>query len=70
MTCVEVMAARGFHLAAFGPVLRCRCPFHAERTGSFIVVAATDTFRCLCCGVHGGPDELERRLDASGVGCE
>lgn len=36
-----------------GTVLRARCPFHAERTPSFIVSPDRGTYHCFGCGVGG-----------------
>jgi len=36
-----------------GTVLRARCPFHAERTPSFIVSPERGTYHCFGCGVGG-----------------
>ena len=36
-----------------GTILRARCPFHAERTPSFIVSPERGTYHCFGCGVGG-----------------
>ena len=40
-----------------------RCPFHAEKTGSFIVTPAKNLFHCLGCGAAGGPIDFVMKAD-------
>lgn len=50
---VELVRARGVELRQVGTRQVGLCPFHAERTGSFNVNAATNTYRCFGCGEKG-----------------
>ena len=42
------LTRKGVHYAAC-------CPFHAERTPSFIVSPSRNTYHCFSCGAHGDP---------------
>lgn len=50
---IEEVAARYLELATRGPNYAAKCPFHDERTPSFIVFPRTQTFHCFGCGEHG-----------------
>lgn len=43
------------------------CPFHSEKTPSFTVDPAAQTFRCLGCGVHGDAEEFAKLLLEKGL---
>lgn len=43
------------------------CPFHSEKTPSFIVDPVTQTFRCLGCGAHGDAEEFAKLMLAKGL---
>ncbi|EPN6930055.1 MULTISPECIES: CHC2 zinc finger domain-containing protein [Citrobacter] len=43
------------------------CPFHHERTPSFTVDPATQTFRCLGCGAHGDVEEFAKLMLVKGL---
>ncbi len=40
-------------LTRAGTIMKARCPFHAEKTASFIVSPDRGTYHCFGCGVHG-----------------
>lgn len=40
-----------------------RCPFHAEKTASFVVTPAKNLFHCLGCGAAGGPIDFVRQAE-------
>jgi DNA primase catalytic core len=40
-----------------------RCPFHAEKTASFVVTPAKNLFHCLGCGAGGGPIDFVMKAD-------
>ena len=42
------------------------CPFHGERSPSFIVSASRQTYHCFGCGVHG--DALSFLIESGGLG--
>lgn len=39
-----------------------RCPFHRERTPSFIMRPKKDMYHCFGCGAHGDMFDLEENL--------
>lgn len=43
-----------------------RCPFHEEKTPSFIVSEEGQTFHCLGCGAHGTAADFLVRIEAAG----
>ncbi|ENB7488833.1 CHC2 zinc finger domain-containing protein [Citrobacter koseri] len=43
------------------------CPFHSEKTPSFTVDPAAQTFRCLGCGAHGDAEEFAKLLLEKGL---
>lgn len=38
------------------------CPFHTEKTPSFVVNDDSGRFHCLSCGAGGGVADFERRI--------
>lgn len=42
------------------------CPFHKERTPSFVVTPRTDTYKCFGCG-RGGKSALKFIIDVKGI---
>ena len=49
-----------------GQNMRARCPFHAERTPSFIVSPDRGTYHCFGCGVGGGMFFFIEALEGGG----
>lgn len=43
------------------------CPFHSEKTPSFTVDPAAQTFCCLGCGAHGDAEEFAKLLLEKGL---
>ncbi|HEI8999792.1 TPA: DNA primase [Citrobacter koseri] len=43
------------------------CPFHSEKTPSFTVDPAAQTFRCLGCGAHGDAEKFAKLLLDKGL---
>lgn len=61
MTCLEVVAENiTLQEARRGEVFYGLCPFHEEKTPSFLVTQ--NRFHCLGCGVEGDVDEFRRLL--------
>ncbi len=69
-----------FPLKKAGPAWKALCPFHSERSPSFTVNAARQTFKCFGCGAGGGvvkfvemhdhlsfPDAIRRLADRAGI---
>ena len=63
-----------------GKLLLGNCPFHHEKTSSFTVYEAQDTFHCFGCGAHGDlikfvmlsehltfPESVQRIADTAGI---
>ncbi|MCQ2345515.1 MAG: CHC2 zinc finger domain-containing protein [Paludibacteraceae bacterium] len=42
-------------LTRYGKNLRCCCPFHTEKTPSFVVFPARNSYKCFGCGKYGHP---------------
>jgi DNA primase len=40
-----------------------RCPFHAEKTASFVVTPSKNLFHCLGCGAAGGPIDFVMKAE-------
>ena len=40
-----------------------RCPFHEEKTASFVVTPAKNLFHCLGCGAAGGPIDFVMKAE-------
>mgnify|MGYP001815793681 CR=1 FL=1 len=49
---VEVVGLR-VQLRKAGPLFKACCPFHTEKTPSFVVTPARQTYHCFGCGAHG-----------------
>ncbi len=54
---VDVIEKSGVHLQQKGKVLKGCCPFHNEKTPSFIVWPGTNTWHCFGCGKGGNAIE-------------
>ena len=50
---IEEVIVRFMSLSPSGSRLRGRCPFHEDRTPSFVVYPENQTFHCFGCGTHG-----------------
>jgi len=50
---IEEVVGQYVELKAAGSNLKGKCPFHAEKTPSFIVSPMRDTYHCFGCGVGG-----------------
>lgn len=44
-----------------------QCPFHNEKTQSFTVDSAAQTFRCFGCGVHGDAADFAKLMLEKGL---
>lgn len=60
---VEVVSGYAIELTVRGANYFGCCPFHSERTPSFMVSPSRNTYHCFGCGVHGGPVDFVMRLD-------
>lgn len=60
---VEVVTRSGVNLQRRGANYMACCPFHNERTPSFIVSPSRNTYHCFSCGVHGDAIDFVMRLD-------
>jgi DNA primase len=49
---VDVVGLR-VQLKKAGPLFKACCPFHTEKTPSFVVTPARQTYHCFGCGAHG-----------------
>lgn len=49
---VDVVGTR-VHLKKAGSLYKACCPFHQEKTPSFVVTPARQTYHCFGCGAHG-----------------
>lgn len=65
-TMLELARRYGLELKKilFQPKWRiCCCPFHTEKTPSFHIDTATETFECLCCGARGNRIAFVARME-------
>lgn len=60
---VDVVTRSGVDLQRRGASYMACCPFHNERTPSFIVSPSRNTYHCFSCGVHGDAIDFVMRLD-------
>lgn len=61
----EVVARSGVRLERAGRLWRGLCPFHAEKTPSFVVFVATQRWRCFGCDAGG--DAIDYVMKHDGV---
>jgi len=59
---VEVVGLR-VPLKKAGPLFKACCPFHTEKTPSFVVTPARQTYHCFGCGAHGNAIDFLIELD-------
>ena len=77
---IEDVVSRYVSLKRAGSNLTANCPFHSERTPSFVVFPATQSFYCFGCGAGGDvisflmrienieyPDAVRRLAEQSGI---
>lgn len=50
---VDVIQESGVPLKRFGKIMKGCCPFHEEKTPSFVVYENTQSFKCFGCGAGG-----------------
>lgn len=60
---IDVVTRYGIDLQRRGANYMACCPFHNERTPSFIVSPSRNTYHCFSCGVHGDAIDFVMRLD-------
>lgn len=59
-----LVRSRGVELKKHGSRdLAGRCPFHDEKTASFVVTPAKNLFHCLGCGAAGGPVDFVMKIE-------
>ena len=49
----ELVASYGYHVRRAGSSLKCCCPFHHEKTPSFVINQNEGYYHCFGCGVSG-----------------
>ncbi len=49
----ELVASYGYHVRRAGSSLKCCCPFHNEKTPSFVINQNEGYYHCFGCGVSG-----------------
>jgi DNA primase len=59
---VDVVGLR-VQLKKAGPLFKACCPFHTEKTPSFVVTPARQTYHCFGCGAHGNAIDFLIELD-------
>ena len=59
-----LVRSRGIELKKHGSRdLAGRCPFHDEKTASFVVTPSKNLFHCLGCGAAGGPIDFVMKIE-------
>lgn len=57
------MVGRYIELKGNGDRLGALCPFHEEKTPSFMVDQKKNTYHCFGCDVHGHVEDFKTELD-------
>ena len=60
---IKLISSRGVSLEKKGRNYMCNCPFHNERTPSFVVFPGRNNYKCFGCGVSGGPISFVMEFD-------
>lgn len=60
---VDIVSRYQITLTRKGAHYTACCPFHNERTPSFIVSPSRNTYHCFGCGAHGSPIDFVMNLD-------
>lgn len=60
---VDVVSRYQIPLVRKGAHYSACCPFHSERTPSFIVSPSRNTYHCFSCGAHGNPIDFVMNYD-------
>ncbi len=60
---VDVVSRLGVNLTRKGSNFGACCPFHNERTPSFIVSPARNTYHCFSCGAHGSAIDFVMNIE-------
>ncbi len=60
---VDVVSRYNIQLTRKGASYFACCPFHNEKTASFIVSPGRNSYHCFGCGVHGSPIDFVMQLD-------
>lgn len=64
---IETVMGRYVQLARAGSLLKCRCPFHSEKTPSCVVYAGTQDPHFYCFGCHAGGDVITFLMKIEGL---
>lgn len=64
---IETIMGRYVQLVRAGSLLKCRCPFHSEKTPSCVVYAGTQDPHFYCFGCHAGGDVITFLMKIEGL---
>src|SRR3990172_4336252 len=64
----QLVAERGIEIRKKGTTLVALCPFHQEKTPSFVVTPSKGLFHCFGCGVSGDVIGFVTRFDRISFG--
>lgn len=64
---IETIMGRYVQLVRAGALLKCRCPFHSEKTPSCVVYAGTQDPHFYCFGCHAGGDVITFLMKIEGL---